>query len=435
MMSIYLENYEKIYFPQIKEYFREVISSYNNGNYRSAMVMLYSTIVCDLLLKLKELSDVYSDNKAENILTQLDSKIKKSKNSEWEWDLITRISKDTELLSPEVLTTIEHIYDLRNFSAHPAVNDEYELISPSSELTIAYIKKALGDIFTKPSLFAQSIVDRMSDDISDKKEIYYNDLDGFDKYLTKVYLQRMSEKMLFQVFKAFWKFTFLKCDGNLYDENRPINRITLGVILNHNEDQIIELIQQNQNNFYVAQNDKCLKQLCLLLAAYPTVFRVLDADTQKQIRHFNKDQINIIKWFETGDLKRHIKNLKFNSDSLPENCLNIFKIICKKQQEPHLFADLLIAFYSSSNSYSSTRTRFDSTIKKYLNDFSADSFINLIEVINSNKQIYNYAFQWQKNDIILEYAKPVFEEAFTEPFDFNKYPNFKYSKTSEDLSD
>ena len=35
------------------------------------MVMLYSTIVCDLLLKLKELSDVYNDKKAEKILKDI----------------------------------------------------------------------------------------------------------------------------------------------------------------------------------------------------------------------------------------------------------------------------------------------------------------------------------------------------------------------------
>lgn len=59
-MSLYLIESENIYFPQIRGYFKEIVSSYDNGNYRSAMVMLYSTIVCDLLLKLKELNEVYS---------------------------------------------------------------------------------------------------------------------------------------------------------------------------------------------------------------------------------------------------------------------------------------------------------------------------------------------------------------------------------------
>ena len=39
-MKLYLMNAENIYFPQIKEYYREIVSSYDNGNYRSAMVKL-----------------------------------------------------------------------------------------------------------------------------------------------------------------------------------------------------------------------------------------------------------------------------------------------------------------------------------------------------------------------------------------------------------
>ena len=53
-MKLYLVDAENIYFSQIRNYFKEIISSYDNENYRSAMVMLYSTIICDLLLKLKD---------------------------------------------------------------------------------------------------------------------------------------------------------------------------------------------------------------------------------------------------------------------------------------------------------------------------------------------------------------------------------------------
>ena len=96
-MKLYLVNAENIYFKQIKDYFREIISSYDNGNYRSAMVMLYSTIVCDLLLKLKELSDVYNDKKAEKILKEINEERKKKGNSAWEWELIETIRERTEL--------------------------------------------------------------------------------------------------------------------------------------------------------------------------------------------------------------------------------------------------------------------------------------------------------------------------------------------------
>lgn len=62
-MNLYLPDTDKIYFSQTKVYLEEIVRAYDVGNYRSAMVMLYSTIVCDLLMKLRELSDVYADKK------------------------------------------------------------------------------------------------------------------------------------------------------------------------------------------------------------------------------------------------------------------------------------------------------------------------------------------------------------------------------------
>ena len=186
-MSLYLIDSENIYFPQIRGYFKEIVSSYDNGNYRSAMVMLYSTIVCDLLLKLKELSEVYSDSKAEKILSEINQKRSEYKDSSWEWDLIKKIHTQTELLSDESFMLIGHIYDLRNFSAHPAINDDYELISPTAEMVVAYIRKALVDILIKPSVFADNIVNRMSDDIAAKKDLYSSDKKGFHAYLQRVY--------------------------------------------------------------------------------------------------------------------------------------------------------------------------------------------------------------------------------------------------------
>lgn len=50
---IYLPEADEIYFANTRDYFKEVISSYGSGNYRSATVMLYSVVICDILLKLQ----------------------------------------------------------------------------------------------------------------------------------------------------------------------------------------------------------------------------------------------------------------------------------------------------------------------------------------------------------------------------------------------
>lgn len=425
-MKLYLVNSENIYFPQIKEYFREIVSSYDNGNYRSAMVMLYSTIVCDLLLKLKELSDVYNDTKAEKILNEINEVRKKKGNSSWEWDLIESIRDRTELLSDESYATIKHIYDLRNFSAHPAMNDDYELISPTPEMTVAYIKKALDDIFVKPSVFADSIVNRMSDDIAEKRERYKSDFEAFKLYLEKVYFRRMSSKMVKQVFKAFWRFTFKKtdADGEVFKDNRYINRRTIEVMLDMYCHELCEYIEQNASYFTISSSSPCMAQACVLLAYFPQVYRKLDETVKYQIGSFSESDIYVIKWFEVGDLEKHLENIKIRKDTVKPQILSILEVICEKQGQPHLFIKLLINHYANSNSFTSARDRFDYMIEPYLEKFSREDFVSLIESINKNDQIYNYSGQRSRNNTIVTFGKFVLPE----DFDYSAYEKFRYTK-------
>ena len=423
-MRLYLVNADNIYFPQIKDYFREIISSYDNGNYRSAMVMLYSTIVCDLLLKLKELSDVYADTKAEAILDEINRQRKNANNSAWEWNLIKKIREQTELLSDESYAMVEHIYSLRNFSAHPALNEDYELISPTAEMTVAYIKKALEDILIKPSVFAQNIVDRMSNDIANRKDIYINDFEAFKVFLNRVYFLRMSEKMIVQVFKAFWKFTFVKVEEEVFKENRYINRKTLEAILERYGEIICKFIKENQNYFSVSSDEMCLKHACILLAYYPQIYNHLEETTRYQIENFDADVYNIVKWFVVGDLEQYLVSYRVHNDLIPFKVLDIVKLICEKQGVPRLFPRTLIKHYARSGSYISARNRFDECISHYLPSFSAVDFIELIEAINGNRQIYGYGWQKERNDKILEYAMPLLPEGF----DFENYPHFDFTK-------
>ena len=133
-MAIYFPEMEEIYFSKTREYFQEVVSSYSIGNYRSATVMLYSVAVCDILFKLQELKDMYNDTTADEILKE----VEKSRNShdnksksKWEKEFIDNVYTKTKLLGLEAYTNLNHLYDHRNFSAHPALNENYELIAPS----------------------------------------------------------------------------------------------------------------------------------------------------------------------------------------------------------------------------------------------------------------------------------------------------------------
>lgn len=86
---------------------------------------------------------MFNDTVASGILTQIDKCRNEHDNkskSKWEKELVDSIYNKTELISLEAYTNLNHLYDHRNFSAHPAINENYELISPSKETTIAHIK-------------------------------------------------------------------------------------------------------------------------------------------------------------------------------------------------------------------------------------------------------------------------------------------------------
>ena len=125
---VYIPEAEDIYFAKTKEYFNEVLSNYANGNYRSAVVMLYSVAICDLLFKLQELLDMYNDSVAAEILSEVEKCRNPGDNkskSRWEKEFIDNIYRKTELLDLESYTNLNHLYDHRNFSAQHALNSRY----------------------------------------------------------------------------------------------------------------------------------------------------------------------------------------------------------------------------------------------------------------------------------------------------------------------
>lgn len=122
-MDIYFLETDGIYFSKTKEYFKEVVSSYINGNYRSATVMLYSVAICDILFKLQELKDMYNDSVATRILQKIEQeKAESESKSHWEKTLLDFVKHETQLLDVKAYSDLRHLFDDRNLSAHPALN-------------------------------------------------------------------------------------------------------------------------------------------------------------------------------------------------------------------------------------------------------------------------------------------------------------------------
>lgn len=429
-MLTYIPEIEEIYFAKTKEYFQEVMSSYSIGNYRSATVMLYSVAICDLLFKLQELKDMYNDTVANEILKEVDKSRNEHDNkakSKWEKELVYNIYKKTELLDLEAYINLNHLYDHRNFSAHPALNENYELVAPSKETTIANIKNILKDILVKPPIFIKNIVNTLTEDLKSKNALYENEERKLAMYLNNKYFSKMSNSMKLVTLKAFWKFCFCLPEDDDCQNNLAINRKALEILIFGAQSETIAYIKENNHLFSVANDESCQMNLVILLSKLPFLYNELNSDTQLQVDAIiDKDaRAKSIAWFKYKTVTAHLSYLKsIPSLRLEENAIKRMISYYSEIGEMTPLIDFFIWYYGESYSYDSADSRFELAIEPFLGRMSTKQFEQIIENTNNNRQIWDRGLAYTANNKIMKYAKSVLDDGF----DYDKYNHFRFDE-------
>src|SRR5688572_11221210 len=104
--------HERIIDARTRRYFEEVHRSYVAGGFRSAVVMLWSVVVCDLLFKLDQLSSAFGDATAKRILGEIESlRIKSPRSPDWEAALVEAVAKHTCLLDAAELSNLRNLQE------------------------------------------------------------------------------------------------------------------------------------------------------------------------------------------------------------------------------------------------------------------------------------------------------------------------------------
>ena len=425
-MNIYISESEKIYFTKTKEYFQEVISSYSNGNYRSAVVMLYSICICDLLYKLQELKDIYNDSTAINILQTIEAtRTTADDKTKWENDLIEAIRKKTELLDMQSYTNLLHLKDYRNLSAHPALNNNYELIAPTKEITIAYIINAINDIFSRPPIFIKSVFGLLTDDLDQKKSYLLQDKTKLASFLENKYFSKMSLSMKTKIFKTLWKFCFCKKNDSKAIENIEINREALIILSNDLKSSIPELMQSFDEACVVSDHDDLKKSLILYLSVFPDLYKSLPSDTKDSMDSFIcvYSSIRYICWFLSANIPSHLTSLlKKGLPTIPWEYKDYFEESVIEKGHLSDLIEFYIDYYGESPHFEDADSRFSQGIHPYLHRFSREQFIRIIKVSNENSQIYNRRRSVIANNEIIKVAKI----KLPSDFDFTKYEHFEF---------
>ena len=433
------ESGERIPNAKTKSYFKEVISSYTIGNYRSAVVMLYSVVICDLIYKMKELVDIYDDSSAKEILEKIAKKQKDScSSSDWEMYLVKLIQERMNLLSLIDCKNIEGLKNHRNMSAHPVITNNYDLYTPNKETVRSDIRNMLESVLMKDALLSKEIITSLIEDIASKKNIFkqYNIL---KKYLNSKYFPFMQDAVKEKLFRSLWKFVF-KLDDDKCEENRLINFYSLRILHEENKSLFKTTIQKEPRYFSsISSDDKIMFCLFYFLCTNKDVYDMLDNSAKTIINsHYNSD-INptepikakrilygkILGWFVEDEYSIYIQKLEDvfrDSHIYSEGLIEVLDIILKVGIERNQKSETLIAFiniFGYSLSFVDSGERYHIFIDPFIQYFDGEQLKILLNVSDGNKQIYqNYRIDFD------EIKEACFKKLGGD-FSFIDYPHFK----------
>lgn len=432
-----LEN--KIYSPITKRYFKEVISSYSNDNFRSSIVMLYTLVICDLLYKLQELKDM-GDTSATHLLEEIDSARANLvySRSAWEKDLINKISERTNLLEDHTITNIDYLQKHRNLCAHPSLDEDYELFSPNKETVAAHIRNTLEEIFIKPPIFIKEITSLLVEDLSVKKYTYINDYENLSKYLNNKYFSRMTDKMFLNVFKVIWKFVYILNNPECVT-NRQINNMCLQVMLDLKKLEVLRHIKDTPSHYsnILLSDEEKLSLITNLCCSTPQLYSSFPETFQSELSTALATAtipLKLLTWFKYDNLyDYHYIILDFIEKNpqiiLSKDFSDKIRNYFSSNGDLSYWIDISILYFSKSSDFNTADKRFDTHISPIIEILTEPQLKNLLTVINDNGQIHRRGRSYEDNTIIVHKTSTRLN---LDPKYFAEFENFEYKNSEAD---
>ncbi|MDQ0194933.1 hypothetical protein [Paenibacillus wynnii] len=401
----------KIHNHNTREYFKEVFSSYNNGHYRSSVVMLYSITMADLVYKLKELDERDNDAKAKKILDEI--AILQNKNpesSDWENKLLDKILASTTLLNNGDIGNLKNLKQHRHLCAHPVLDSEDILFTPNKETVVGHIRNMMEGILQKSPQFTIDIIPSLIELIPG----YYNDIgddERFETFLRQKYFKHFDDRLIKSLFRTLWKFLF-KLNNNKTLECREQNNLVINIILS-NYNNILLSDVNNDPTYYsnlvlldYKEDPYQLKYLVDILAIYPEIFYKFTEDAQIIVREKTvvKNELYAKAWFLNGTVDTHILEIKRRMESgskFPKVSFNTLRNIAEQHKQTGNLPFLLINYLKENGSYIEVATRFR-VVTNNLNLFSDEQLTILLSTCNSYYTIYN-------NNDLMDLLEPIYD--------------------------
>lgn len=390
---------ERVQDRRTKTYVQEVYRSYANGNYRSALVGLWSVVVCDMLFKLEDLATMHADATAQKILNDMKAKqTANPKSPEWEAELLDRVDSDTELLELGEALKLRHLQKQRHLAAHPILTSTYELHSPTREDVRASLRAALEGLLTKPAMLSRKIFDAFVEDLEKNQNLLPSDED-LRCYVETKYLGRLTTAVKTALFRSLWKLVFCMEVGAVArcDANRAVNFRALRVIYDRNSGAALQALQQEQAYYSNIKGDnEILELLIVFMSKRPDVWPLLDSSAQVLVtNHIPMSPLaRVLGWFVTPDtsVEAHLETLKAESAArslqLTERAMKAAVHLGQEQGGLGSALSAGIWCYRHSRRYNIADTRFSSLIAPYLDLWEEAHFTEFKDAVEANSQTW-----------------------------------------------
>jgi hypothetical protein len=425
-------NIDKIDNHRTREYFKDVLSSLNIASYRGAIVLLHSVVVCDLIYKLTELSEVFADETATKILSEIKIKQQEHPNSSrWEAELIEDVYEKTQLLDFPDYTTIKNLQQLRHICAHPIFVNENQLYNPNKETARSYIRNIYEGLLTRKTLKSKEIFQDLLLDLEKRKtELTYES--ELAPYLESKYFQYLRPHLKERFFKNLWKFVF-KLDNTKANENRFINFRCLSILHRKNKELLNLLFVNEKSYFNEINEDLSFDFLIMFLSENPELYVHINEDKKVIIQSKIKDNIELQILFSIVEenMDDVIKNSKqmlwenpkeFGSNYQYFQNLGRLLQLANEKGKRELSVNTSIDFYVTSGSYNDCDYSFSYLVKPLLTFFDKADYLKLLEGIESNNQSYHRRRAADDHKFLMKKLQLRFSD-----IDMSKFPNFTSS--------
>lgn len=383
-------------------YFREVYSSYINGNYRAAVVSLWSVLVCDAVYKTQKLFELTGDAWAQKKLSTIEKlQQENSKSSEWELDLFEGFYTNKKFIGIGEISNIRDVQKKRHLCAHPVLSEDNALYTPNKESVKSMILNALDDFLIRKNYYGKDIFPVLRDTLKENSE-YYSELKNIKPLIDK-YCQRLTSSAIYQIFKSFYKFSF-KLDDEDAVKYRMMNRSACFHLYNEVK-KSGPLIQKMKEEIDFFENISFKTNTLTFLFHFLSLNReIYDAFSEEM-----RDRLKTYRDKETEDdvfyglkicsmfsFKKSDDYFKFLKDTLDGNQIRRFTIaeyefiteVYHDMDCREALQNISISYAENSSSYDDADNRFNLVLgEKLLNSFNIEQLNRLLTCFSTNSQI------------------------------------------------